>query len=312
VKSAGTVRKRRHLLAPAAAALTAGAVLCGCGGPAARASGSGVLTVAAAENFWGSIASQLGGRYAHVTSIVTDPNADPHEYESSPADARLLAGANYVIVNGAGYDDWMFKLLSAQPAKGRVVFNVAHMLGKKPGANPHFWYSPVYVSAVMKRITSQYQALDPAETRYFESRYQSLQQAFAPERDVIKYLRDHFAGTPVASTESIFQYLAEYLHFRLVTPYAFMKAVSEGVDPPVSSERTFVKQIEARKFAVLVYNLQTVTPLTTQIREETTAKKIPVVGISETIQPPIESFEAWMQGELDALANALDVKAPGT
>jgi zinc/manganese transport system substrate-binding protein len=302
---------RRHLLV-CAAALAAGAVLCSCGGTAPAAARSGVLTVAAAENFWGSIASQLGGRYTHVTSIVTDPNADPHEYESSPADARLMAGANYVILNGAGYDDWALKLLAAQPAKGRVVLNVAEMLGKKAGDNPHFWYDPAYVSEVMKRITSEYQALDPAQTRYFESRYRTLQHAFAPERALLVYLRDHFAGTPVASTESIFQYLAGYLHLDLVTPYGFMKAVAEGVDPPVSSERTLVEQIDAKKFAVLVYNLQTVTPLTTQIREETTARNIPVVGISETIQPPIESFEAWMQGELDTLANALDAKALGT
>jgi len=270
-----------------------------------------VLQVVAAENFWGSIATQLGGAKVHVTSIVSDPNTDPHEYESSPADARLLATANYVILNGAGYDDWGDKLLSAQPESGRRVLTVADLLGKKDGDNPHFWYDPTYVFEVMSRITADYEALDPAAASYFSSRATAVEQAFAPYRQRLAYVQQHFAGAPVAATESIFQYLAQYLKLDLVTPYPFMEAVAEGNDPPASSEAAFVNQIQAKAFDVLVYNVQTVTPLTTTMKEQTAQQDIPVIGVSETIQPPIATFQDWMDGELDALINALNAKALG-
>ena len=103
---------------------------------------TGVLQVVAAENFWGSLVSQIGGSHVQVLSIVSDPNADPHEYESNATDARAVATANYVIENGAGYDSWMDKLVGAGSSPNRKVLNVATLLGKKEGDNPHFWYNP--------------------------------------------------------------------------------------------------------------------------------------------------------------------------
>jgi zinc/manganese transport system substrate-binding protein len=271
-----------------------------------------VLQVVAAENFWGSLASQLGGRRVHVTSIVTDPNADPHEYESNPADARLLAKADFVIVNGAGYDDWASKLLGAEPAAGRKVLTVAALLGKKDGDNPHFWYDPNYVFKVVDQISKDLESLEPSESSYFDARSKDVQDDLAPYRQRLAYIRQHFAGRPVAATESIFQYMAEYLRLDLVTPYPFMEAVAEGNDPPAADEATFEQQIRAKAFDVLVYNVQTVTPLTTGIKEQTAQQDIPVIGVSETIQPPIASFEEWMDGELDTLANALNANALGS
>jgi zinc/manganese transport system substrate-binding protein len=253
----------------------------------------------------------LGGSRVQVASIVTDPNADPHEYESNPADARLLATADYVVLNGAGYDDWAGKLLAAQPVAGRKVLTVATLLRKKDGDNPHFWYDPAYVFEVIDRITADYKVLEPKESSYFESRYKAVQEDLAPYRQRLTYIQQHFAGTRVAATESIFQYMAQYLHLGLVTPYPFMEAVAEGNDPPTASEATFEQQIQAKAFNVLVYNVQTVTPLTTGIKEQTAQKDIQVIGVSETIQPPIATFEEWMDGELDSLANALDANALG-
>jgi hypothetical protein len=119
-------------------------VLAACGAPPAGNS-TKTLQVIAGENFWGSIAAQLGGARVEVTSIVTNPNTDPHEYESSATDARAFATADYVILNGAGYDDWGQKLLSANPSSSRKVFTVADLLNKKAGDNPHFWYNPDWV-----------------------------------------------------------------------------------------------------------------------------------------------------------------------
>ena len=270
-----------------------------------------VLNVVAGENFWGSLASQLGGKLVHVTSIVSDPNADPHEYESNSADARAFAAARYVILNGAGYDDWANRLLSAQSERGRKVFTVATLLGKKNGDNPHFWYSPNDVSRVIDRITADYRALDPQAASYFASRHAAVEAALSPYRARLAYIKKHFSGDRVAATESVVQYLAQYLHLNLVTPEAFMRAVSEGVDPPASTVATFDQQIAGKHFQVLVYNRQTVSPLTTTIRERVLAKKIPAIGVSETIQPPQATFERWMDGELDSLTKALSQKRSG-
>jgi zinc/manganese transport system substrate-binding protein len=270
-----------------------------------------VVKVVAAENTWGSLASQLGGKRADVISIVSDPNADPHEYESNPADAREIAAADYVIVNGAGYDNWASQLMSAQPEPHRKVLDVATLLGKKDGDNPHFWYGPQYVYRAINQITADYESIDPADKAYFAARHAAVEAAFAPYRASLAYITAHFSGTPVAATESIFQYLAQYLHLNLVTPYAFMQAVAEGNDPSAPSVATFYRQIKAKAFRVLVYNVQTVTPLTTTIKQATAAKDIPVIGVSETIQPPIDDFEQWMVGQLSDLANALDANALG-
>src|SRR5437870_13645555 len=115
-------------------------MLAACGAPADTRSGT--LQVIAGENFWGSIAAQLGGSHVSVTSIVTNPNTDPHDYESSATDARAFATADYVVLNGAGYDDWGQKLLSANPGQNRKVLTVAELLNKKAGNNEHFWYNP--------------------------------------------------------------------------------------------------------------------------------------------------------------------------
>lgn len=122
---------------------------------------SGAVRVVAAEDMWGSIASQLGGSHARVTSIVSNPATDPHEYEPNAIDARALAEADLVIVNGAGYDAWAKKLLAANPDKNRIVIDVAELVGAEKGANPHLWYAPHTVWRVIGALSHAYQQLDP-------------------------------------------------------------------------------------------------------------------------------------------------------
>src|ERR1700730_3471240 len=127
------------------------------------ASSGGPVQVVAAENFWGSIAAQVGGSHVHVTSIIVDPHADPHSYEPTTANARTVADAQYVIVNGAGYDPWTDKLLQANPASGRKELNVGNFNGKHEGDNPHMWYNPDYVTSVSNKIRADLKALDPTD-----------------------------------------------------------------------------------------------------------------------------------------------------
>ena len=269
------------------------------------------VQIVAAENFWGSLISQLGGIHVQAVSIVTDPNADPHEYESNAADAQAIAGANFVIVNGAGYDDWTLKLISASNNPNQKVLNVADLLGKKQGANPHFWYSPSYVNETVKAMYADLVSIDPSNAAYYKDQYANLNSSLGKYNNRINEIKQQFAGTKVASTESIFEYLSDATALDLVSPPEFMEAVAEGNDPPAQSIVEFQHQIQNGTVSLLVYNAQTVTPLTQNIKVMAAQKGIPIVAVTETIQPADVSFQDWMNAELISLENGLNAKALG-
>jgi len=269
------------------------------------------LQVVAGENFWGSLISQLGGSHVHVLSIVSDPNADPHEYASTTDDARAVANADYAIFNGAGYDSWGDKLLSASQNPNRRILDIASLLGKKDGDNPHFFYSPTYVNQVVLRMESDLVALDPADTAYFQQQYAVLNAALAVYQNRIAAIKRQFGGTKVAATEDIFTYLADAAGLDLVSPPAFMLAVAEGNDPPAASVAEFERLLGSGDVRVLVYNQQTITPLTVNIEKMAADRGMGIVGITEIITPPNLSFQDWMNGEVIKLQNELSAKASG-
>jgi len=275
------------------------------------ANNTGTIQVVAAENFWGSLVSQLGGTHVQVLSIVSDPNADPHEYESNTNNARAIANADFIIVNGAGYDEWADKLISAGTKPDCKVLNVADLLGKKEGDNPHFWYDPDYVNQTVKQMELDLISIDPSNTSYYEQNYANLELALEPYQNRIAEIKQQFNGTKVASTESIFEYVANATGLDLVSPHDFMYAVAEGNDPPAQSVVEFEQQLQSDNVSVLVYNEQTVTPITSNMKTLAAQQGIPVIGITETIQPPDVSFEDWMNSELINLQNALNANTLG-
>ena len=280
-----------------------------------QSSSSATVQVVAAENFWGSLVSQLGGNHTSVTSIVTDPNTDPHEYQSSAANAVAVANANYVVENGAGYDSWADNLLSANPSSTRVVLNVAHLLGKQNGDNPHFWYGPSYVNTTVHQMYLDLVSIDSAGSTYYHQQYTALNNSLGQYNRRINEIAHQDGGVRVASTESIFQYLAEATNLSLISPYPFMRAVSEGNEPSPGCIAVFQSQLQSSNSpgnaTVLVYNIQTVTPLTQQMTSLASSHGIPIVPISETIRPRNTDFETWMNAQLLQLQNALNATALG-
>ena len=272
------------------------------------------IQIVAAENFWGSLVSQLGGTHVQVLSVVSDPNADPHEYESNTADAQAIANANFIIINGAGYDDWAAKIIAASNNSNQKVLNVADLLGKKSGDNPHFWYSPVYVNETVNKMYSELVSIDPTNTAYYTQQYASLNASLGQYNNRINEIKQQFHGTHVASTESIFEYMADAAGLDLVSPPQFMEAVAEGNDPPAQSVVQFQQLLQGQgsgNVTVLVYNKQTVTPLTQSIKALAAKEGIPTVGVTETIQPADTMFQDWMNAQLLALQNALNAQALG-
>lgn len=290
----------------AGALMAASAAGCGSGGQSATAGRGGRLQVVAAENFWGSIAGQLGGAKVEVRSIVANPNTDPHSYEPTAQDARTMAGARMAIVNGIGYDEWAPKLLAASPAAGRVVLTVGELLGLKAGENPHQWYSPAHVHAVIDRIVADYDRLRPADEGYFAQRRKAFETTgLARYEALIARIRGRYAGVPVGYSESVFQPLGEALGLKLLTPYGFAKAVAEGTEVTAEDKRTVDEQAEKREIGVWVFNAQNVTPDVQRVNELARAAQIPISTVTETPAPASDSFEQWQAAELEGLERAL-------
>jgi zinc/manganese transport system substrate-binding protein len=286
------------------AALLLMVALAGCG--AATNASNGRLRVVAAENFWGSIAAQLGGNRVEVTSVIHNPATDPHDYEPTPSDARAMAEAQIVIVNGVGYDPWASKLLDANPVDGRVTTNVGDVVGVKAGGNPHRWYSPPDVERVVDSITADYKKLDPAHAGYFERRRTLFRtKALAVYRSLIASIRNRYSGVPVGASESIFAPLAQSLGLKLLTPASLLDAVSEGGEPTAAAKSTADDQIADRQIKVWVYNSQNATPDVERLTSEAKAKGIPVTTITETLTPASASFQQWQSRQLSALKLAL-------
>jgi zinc/manganese transport system substrate-binding protein len=292
----------------ALAALLATLAVAGCGrsgAPGANARG-GRFEVVAAENFWGSIAKQLAGDRASVTSIIVNPDTDPHSYEPTAQDARTLAGAQMAIVNGIGYDNWAPKLLRASPLDGRVVLTVGDLLGRRDGDNPHQWYSPSGVRRVIDRVVADYTRLDPHDAAYFAQRKRTFERRDLARYDALRReIRARYAGVAVGYSESIFQPLGEDLGLRLTTPYSFVKAIAEGTDVTAQDKQSVDTQVRERSIEVWVFNSQNVTPDVQRVNELARRQGIPVATVTETLAPASASFEQWQVGELEGLARAL-------
>jgi zinc/manganese transport system substrate-binding protein len=294
--------RRTLLLIPMGVVLAVAAA--GCGGGDAAAGGR--LRVVAAENFWGSIASQIAGSRASVTSIIVNPNTDPHSYDATPADARTFAVAKLAIVNGIGYDVWASKLLDASPLAGRVTLEVGDLLGLGAGDNPHQWYSPSSVARVVAAITADLVRLDPRDGAYFRRRGHAFETiALARYHELIAQIRSRYHDVAVGYSESIFQPLGRALGLRLLTPYSFVKAVAEGTDVTAADTETVARQAQRHLIRVWIFNSQNVTPDVQRVNHLARAAGIPIATVTETLSPASDSFEQWQVAELRAIERAL-------
>ncbi|MGK4584869.1 metal ABC transporter solute-binding protein, Zn/Mn family [Kitasatospora sp. HPMI-4] len=267
---------------------------------------SKVIRVAAAENFWGSIASQLGGDHTKVTSLITNPDTDPHSYEPTTADGRTVASADYVITNGIGYDAWSDKLLAADPAPSRTALKVGDLLGKKEGDNPHQWYSADSVHKVIDRITADYKKIDPADAAYFDDRKTAFEtRTLARYSQLEADIKAKYAGTPIGASESIVTPLSETLGLRMLTPETFLDAESEGTDPTAADKAAIDRQIGGKQIKVYVYNTQNSNPDVVAQVNAAKAQGIPVAQVTETLAPANATFQDWQGKELQGIEDAL-------
>ena len=280
--------------------LLAAAALIGLGGAPALAD---PVKIVAAENFWGDVANQVGGADVAVTSILSNPDQDPHLFEASPDTAKALAGAQIVIVNGVDYDPWMEKLLKAVKAPGRREIVVASLVGRHAGDNPHLWYDPAYVETAAKALAADLTAIDLAHKADYAKGEAAFVDSLTPLNAKIAEMRTRYAGWTVTASEPVFGYIAGLIGLKVLNE-KFALAVMNNAEPTASEVAAFENDLKGHKVKAMLYNAQASEPAVQRLVQMAKDNGVPVVGVSET-EPPDSNYQNWMLGQLDALDAAL-------
>lgn len=265
------------------------------------------IAIVAAENFYGQAAETIGGPQVKVTSILSNPNQDPHLFEADVATAQAVSNAAIAIYNGADYDPWMIQLLQASPNAGRTVISAAELTGHKAGDNPHLWYDPRTMPAVAKALAAELAKRDPANADLYRQRLAAFEASLAPLTNLISQLKAAYAGTPVTATEPVFGYMASALGLDMRN-YGFQIATMNDTEPSARQVADFEQDLKDRKVKVLFYNSQVTDDTTTRLLNLAKQSGVPVVGVTET-EPANTSYVAWMVGQLEVFKAALGAPA---
>ena len=253
------------------------------------------VKIVAAENFYGDIARQVGGSSVKVTTILNNPNQDPHEFQSDVSTAIAIADADIVIYNGIGYDDWVEKLLQARGTKKRQVIKVADLIGASSGDNPHLWYDPKTMPALAGKLDEFLHK--PTELTAFTLSMQPLAEKIAA-------LKKKYTGVKVTATEPVFGYMAAALGLQMLNTN-YQVAMMNGTEPSFQQTADFQNSLTNKKVQILFYNNQVSTPSTKRMQAIAQQNNIPIVGVSE-MQPPSEkNYQDWMMSELLQVEKAL-------
>ena len=279
--------------------------LTACSGSSDTAENSGRVRVVAAENFYGDLTAQIGSGHVDVTSVLSNPDADPHLFEPGSRIGLAVARAQVVISNGAGYDDWMQKLLAAAPSDTRQVVTIAealHVSGEDP--NPHLWYDVPALPTVITAIGSALSAADPAHTADYRQGVSRSIAGLRPLQRALTDLEERDAGAAVAYTERVPGLLLEAAHLKVLTPPSFARAIENGTEPSPADVKTMQQLLTEHRVRVLLYNEQATSALTVRLRETARSAGIPVVPVTET-EPAGTTFVGWQLGQVRALTRAL-------
>ncbi|RDU99673.1 metal ABC transporter solute-binding protein [Trinickia dinghuensis] len=290
----------RRLLGRAALALAALALS---GAALAQSTATAPIRVVAAENFYGDVAKQLGGAHVAVTSILSNPDQDPHLFEASPKTARDLHNAALVVYNGADYDPWMDKLLAASKNDKRVVIVAADLVGKKAGDNPHLWYDPRTMPAVAQKIVDELDRADAAHKAEYDANLAKFLGTLKPVDDKIEALKAKYQGVPVTATEPVAGYLCDAIGLTMKNA-RFQLSVMNDTEPAASDIAAFEQDLRGKRVRVFIYNAQAVTKLTERMLGLAKQSGVPSVSVTET-EPAGKNYQQWMSTQVDALAQAL-------
>ncbi|AEA28197.1 ABC-type metal ion transporter, periplasmic subunit [Pseudonocardia dioxanivorans CB1190] len=285
---------------------------CGSGGSTNTAAddADGKVAVVASTDVYGSIVRAVGGDHVDVTSIIDDPAKDPHEYETTPADALAVSKAALVVVNGAGYDDFATKLVDAAESKPTTI-DVAQLSGLQQQVpageefNEHVWYNLPTMKRLATELAADLGRIDAADAATYTANAAAFSQRIDGLTAALDAVKSRHDGAAVAITEPVPLYLLEAAGLRNVTPEKFSEAAEEGNDPPAAVLQETLALFRDRSVKALVSNAQTESPSTTQVEQAATAAGIPVVRVTETLPAGTTDYVSWQSQQIDALTRAL-------
>jgi zinc/manganese transport system substrate-binding protein len=298
------MRQRTALLT--ALGVVAALALGGCSASSAQPASDSRIVAIGAESQYTSLITQVGGKYVDASSIMTNPNTDPHTFEASASVAARVSAARIIVQNGLGYDDFMDKIESASPAKTRVVISAQKVTGLPDStSNPHLWYDASAMERVASTIAAELTKVQPDHAEYFSARLAKLTASIAALKATIARFKVAHPSTPVATTEPVADYLLTAAGAENLTPWAFQASVMNGTDP---SPQDVAKQralFTGHKVRVFVYNRQVTDAITSTFLGLAHKNDIPVVGVFETMPASQKTYQSWMSTQVAALDKAV-------
>lgn len=236
-------------------ALVVSALMLAFGPPDTARAADGQIAVVAAENFYGDIVRQIGGDRVNVVSIMSNPDQDPHLFETTPGIVRQLANAQIAILNGANYDPWMDKLLAAVPRPERTVISAAQLIGRKAGDNPHLWYDPATMPAVATALADALTTADRAHASDYAARLKATLASLERITQRVAQLKAKHSGTVVTATEPVFGLMTDAIGLTMRNQ-RFQLAMMNDTEPSARDVAAFENDLRERKVRVLIYNSQ--------------------------------------------------------
>ena len=305
----------------AVVSLACAIALAGCGSstptPAPPGGAAAPVAVVATTDVYGSIVRAVGGDRVTVTSIIHSPDADPHEYESTPADAAAVGRAALVVVNGGGYDDFATKLLTTAATRPAVV-NVVDLSGlqapappsgaggEAPEFNEHVWYSLPTVKKLADQLARDLGTADPADAATFTRNAAGFTAQVDGLIAKLTAIKAAHAGDEVAVTEPVPLYLVQDAGLVNATPVKFSEAAEEGTDPPAAVLQETLALFTGKRVKALMPNAQTEGSATRQVEAAAAAAGIAQVPVTETLPAGVDDYVRWQDGQISALGDALN------
>lgn len=260
----------------------------------------GKIQIVAVESFYAEVAEAIGGDRVQVLSVIRGHDVDPHDFEPTTETARQIHHADIIIYNGLGYDDWVEKMIASSGGNTKTVINVGEdVLDKKHGDNEHIWYHPGTMPKLAKLLVDKLSSLEPSHGDEYKANETKYAATLAPLTEMIQQLEQ---PTPVAVavTEPVFDYMLEQLNYT-VSNARFAKAIAEETDPAATDIVAFQNSISQKKIQFIVHNVQTHSPIVTNIIQLAKTHQIPVVEVTE-MEPEGFTYVQWMTEQLQQIA----------
>jgi zinc/manganese transport system substrate-binding protein len=264
---------------------------------------SAVVNIVAAENFYGELASEIGGNSVKVTSILNNPNVDPHIFSSSAATIKALNNAQIIIYNGAGYDEWMQKALNVLPNKKVIIINVAQLINNKDG-NPHIWYQPQTFGLLANKLKQILITMPNIDKENIVNNYQIFMHDNKQVLQKIAGIRTKYKAITVTATEPVYNYMAQAMGFKVVGQ-DLQWHIMNDTEPSPREFANFNNFLIHHQVKLIYYNNQVSSNLTKNLLNTARNNKIPVIGVTE-LMPANTTINQWLMAGLITTENTLN------